>query len=167
MRELCNTILVATAVLERRACVAAAAAEELAAVTLAAAPGNVLPPLDARALVACIRSACNLLLGIVGNVLIAPQMEAGKLTLQCDVFSPMRLVEDVLQACRLGCAAAAAAVGGAGIELEAATAAGCEALPSMVEGDRNRVAQVVQNLVRARCCVRAHAAERSRGWRGR
>jgi hypothetical protein len=167
MREPCNAILVAVAVLERRACVAAAAAEPTAH------NGASSPPMDAQALVACIRSACSLLLGIVGNVLTgaciwlfclptlradadalrpacaAPQVEAGELTLQRAVFSPARLVADVMQACRLGCAAVAAAAGGTGIELDTACGAGGEPLPALVEADRNRIAQVLQNLVRA------------------
>jgi len=70
MREPCNAILVATAVLERRACVAAVEEEEEDETAAAAAfNGSKSPPIDARALVACIRSACSLLLGIVGNVL--------------------------------------------------------------------------------------------------
>ena len=66
MREPCNAILVAAAVLERRACVAATATEE-PMLTAPSGHGCTSPPLDARALVACIRSACSLLLGIVGN----------------------------------------------------------------------------------------------------
>lgn len=58
MREPCNSILVALAVLERRPCVAAAtAAEEAAEVQEGQSP-----PMDVRELVACIRSACGLLL---------------------------------------------------------------------------------------------------------
>ncbi len=76
-------------------------------------------------------------------------MEAGELTLQRAVFSPARLVAEVMQACRLGCAAVAAATGGGGIELDTACGAGGEPLPPLVEADRNRIAQVLQNLVRA------------------
>ena len=65
LREPCNAILVAAAVLERCACVAAAAAAE-PKTTINMSSG---PPLDAQALVACIRCACNLLLGILDNIL--------------------------------------------------------------------------------------------------
>jgi signal transduction histidine kinase len=162
MREPCNSILVALAVLERRPCVVTAtAADEAAGVAAGQSP-----PMSVRELVACIRSACGLLLcvprsssctldataanlrlpfrscsGIVGNVLTAPQVESGELTLEIDVFSPTRLIMEVLQACRLGYAAAAHH---APVELESYG----ETLPLMVEGDRCRVAQVVQNLVR-------------------
>ena len=78
----------------------------------------------------------------------APQVESGELRLQCTVFSPAQLVEDVLQACRMGCAAGAE--GGTGIELESMLGAGEETLPPLVEADRDRIAQVLQNLVRAR-----------------
>ena len=65
-------------------------------------------------------------------------MEAGLLTPQLGIFSPAGVVADVLQACRMGCAAAAAH-GGTRINLEAAHH---HALPALVEGDRHRVAQV-------------------------
>ena len=166
LREPCNAILVAAAVLERRACVAAAAgAEPVAGNNASSSSTSSGPPLDAQALVACIRSACSLLLGILGNVLSgaslklraissglthgasAPQVESGELSLQHAVFSPARLVADVLQACRMGCAAGAE--GGAGIELESTSGTGDESLPLMVEADRDRIAQVLQNLARA------------------
>ena len=72
LREPCNAIIVAAAMLERRSCVAAAAAAE-AEVASGTSPA---PPLDARALVVCIRAACNLLLGIVGNVLTGACLRA-------------------------------------------------------------------------------------------
>ena len=87
----------------------------------------------------------------------APQVETGELSLQCAVFSPARLVADVLQACRMGCAAGAE--GGTGIELESTCGTGDESLPPMVEADRDRIAQVLQNLARAClqfCCCLAH-----------
>jgi hypothetical protein len=144
MREPCNTILMAASVLERRPCVAAH--EEVSDLAEA------------------IRSACGLLLGIVGahararrmrawsrplltasplcmhagNVLTTPQVEAGMLMPQLDVFSPVGIVADVLASCRTGCAAAAAR-GGTRITLESAPD---DALPALVEGDRHRVAQV-------------------------
>ena len=73
------------------------------------------------------------------------------------MFSPARLVADVLQACRMGCAAGAE--GGTGIELESTCGTGDESLPPMVEADRDRIAQVLQNLARAClqfCCCLAH-----------
>jgi PAS domain-containing protein len=63
MREPCNSILVALAVLERRPCVTTAtAAEEAAGVHEGQSP-----PMDVRELVACIRSACGLLLCVPRN----------------------------------------------------------------------------------------------------
>jgi hypothetical protein len=115
MREPCNTILMAASVLERRPCVVAHE--------------------DVSDLAETIRSACGLLLGIVGNVLTTPQVEAGLLTAQLGVFSPVGVVADVLRACRTGCAAAR---GGTRITLEAARD---DELPVLVEGDRHRVAQ--------------------------
>jgi hypothetical protein len=169
MREPCNTILMAAAVLERRPCVAAHE--------------------DVEDLVEAIRSACGLLLGIVGaqhrragcsicsifvllrnckellthqrlsplharasagNVLTTPQVEAGLLTPQLGVFSPASVIADVLQACRTGCAAAAAR-GGTRIMLEAARD---DALPVLVEGDQHRVAQVRVRIFAASVRVR-------------
>jgi hypothetical protein len=139
MREPCNTILMAAAVLERRPCVAAH--EEVAD------------------LVEAVRSACGLLLGIVGNVLTTPQVEAGLLAPQVGVFSPDSVVADVLQACRTGCAAAAAR-GGARITLEAAHD---DALrTAVVEGDRHRVAQV-RACVRHDCCAASRRVRRVAG----
>jgi len=66
------------------------------------------------------------------------------------VFSPVRVVQDVVQACRLGCAPRLQA-SGAGIELQTGLDAVDEAIPSLVEGDRNRIAQVLQNLVTNAC----------------
>ncbi len=71
-------------------------------------------------------------------MLTTPQVEAGLLTLQVGVFSPVSVVADVLQACRTGCAAAVAR-GGTHITLESARD---DSLPVLVEGDRHRVAQV-------------------------
>ena len=147
LREPCNAILVAAAVLERRACVAAAKGAEPEAASNASSASSSCTPLDAPALVSCIRSACSLLLGILGNVLTAPQVESGELRLQCTVFSPEKLAADVLQACRVGCASGAE--GGTGIELESRLGADEETLPPLVEADRDRIAQVLQNLVRA------------------
>ncbi len=146
VRESCNAILVSVSVLERRACIAALDSPA----SPPRPPAGRKPPtagthaLDASFLVSCIRAACGLTLAIVGNVLTVPQVQAGELTLQRDVFSPTDVVGDVLQACRLGCAAAN--VPGAGIEWEDSRE---EApLPPLVEGDRCRLSQVVQNLVR-------------------
>lgn len=60
------------------------------------------------------------------------------------------MVQDVVQACRLGCAPRLQA-SGAGIELQTGLDGGDEAMPSLVEGDRNRIAQVLQNLVTNAC----------------
>ena len=143
LREPCNAILVSLAVLEQRACVAASpsqqpltgeAAQELQSSSLDTTH------LEPAELVASMRASCGLLLGIVSNVLSAPQVHSGELTLQSDVFSPAAVLRDVMQACQLGCPAAAAAGGGV-------QAAPGEPLPPLVEGDSGRMAQVVQNLI--------------------
>jgi signal transduction histidine kinase len=138
VRESCNAILVSVAVLERRACISAL---DTAAPASPPRSGPAAPALNANFLVSCIRAACGLILGIIGNVLTAPEVQAGKMTLQREVFNPDSVLTDVLQACRFGCAAAAAP--GGGIEWQA------EPLPALVEGDRCRLAQVAQNLVSA------------------
>jgi hypothetical protein len=121
LREPCNAVLVAASLLERRGCVASSS--------------------EARFLVAAIRSSCSLLLGIVVNVLTARQLETGALTLNRVVFDPTELIEDVLQACG---AARPTRAGG----ITWARALG-DYLPRLLEGDRDRVAQTLQNLVRA------------------
>jgi PAS domain S-box-containing protein len=123
LREPCNSVLVSTSLLQRRACVAASA--------------------DCRFLVGAICSACGLLLGIVTNVLTARQLEAGALTLNHVLFSPAELIDAVLQACRSGCNTASMA----GIAWERGLG---DLVPAVVEGDRDRLAQVLQNLVRER-----------------
>jgi signal transduction histidine kinase len=74
----------------------------------------------------------------VGNVLTQPQVEAGQLSLQHAVFSPSVIIGNVLQACRLAARVCA-------IEWEHLPEE--DALPELVEGDRDRIAQVVQNLI--------------------
>jgi hypothetical protein len=134
LREPCNAVLVSTSLLQRRPCVAASA--------------------DCRFLVGAICSACGLLLGIVTNVLTARQLEAGALTLNHVLFSPAELIDAVLQACRSGCNTASMA----GIAWERGLG---DHVPAVVEGDRDRLAQVLQNLVRERwvlqCCRHAQA----------
>ena len=143
LREPCNAFLVSLAVLEQHACVAPSvsqqplggeAAQELLSSSLDTAH------MEPAELVASMRASCGLLLGIVSNVLSAPQVHSGELTLQFDVFSPAAVLHDVMQACQLGCAAAAAAGG-------VVQAVPGEPLPPLVEGDSGRVAQVVQNLI--------------------
>jgi signal transduction histidine kinase len=159
VRECCNAVLVATALLERRPCAAAGATSSPPAASSSTAAACAAP-LDAHFLVSCIRAACGLILGIVGNVLTAPEVERGALTLTRDTFSPRDVICDVLQACRLGYAAATAAGGSIvleeGEETDADAGEGMDAgisltTQSLVEADRNRIAQVTQNLVRARC----------------
>jgi signal transduction histidine kinase len=165
MREPCNAILVSAAVLERRECVAAsgggagaeaagsedpfsasaAAASASASIGIAAAAHAAADDLDPAALVACIRASCALILGIIGNVLTAPQVQEGALTLQTEVFSPAEKIHDVIQACRMG-AAAMGRAGGSSIALEAPPP-GAPPLPALVETDMCRLAQVVQNCV--------------------
>jgi signal transduction histidine kinase len=175
VRECCNAVLVAAARLERRPCAAALAPPSCTTATATAPPPSssstaaaCAAPLDAPFLVACIRAACGLILGIVGNALTAPEVERGALTLTRDTFSPRALVADVLQACRLGHAAAAAPGGSIMLEEEGqerevndadvdddaeARDADAVMLPtsSLVEADRNRIAQVTQNLVTNAC----------------
>ncbi len=128
LREPANSILVSAALLERRACICAAP--------------------DARFLLSAIRASCGLLLGIVTNVLTARQLEQGQLTLNTVLFDPAEVIEDVLQACRLG--AFAAPRGGIAWERS-----GGDHLPPLVEADRDRLAQVLQNLVRRRSAAAA------------
>ena len=74
------------------------------------------------------------------NVLAAKQLEAGALAPAARVvFSPRELVDNVLQACRPGCPTA----GAGGITAERAAG---DFLPALAEGDRDRIAQVLQNL---------------------
>jgi hypothetical protein len=95
-----------------------------------------------RAVGAACCAQCGLIHGIVGNVLTAPQVEAGQLSLQHDIFSPAAVIGDVLQACRL-------AARGCSIDWERAPADA--PLPALVEADRNRIAQVVQNTITNAC----------------
>jgi signal transduction histidine kinase len=81
---------------------------------------------------------CGLINGIVGNVLTAPQVDAGQLSLQCAVFNPAVIVGNVLQACRF-------AARGSSIDWECMPED--SPLPELVEGDRDRIAQVVQNTI--------------------
>jgi signal transduction histidine kinase len=108
--------------------------------------------------VSCIRAGCGLILGIVGNVLTAPEVERGALTLTRDTFSPHAVICDVLQACRLGHAAASAPGGSIVLDespqeaQEGADADAVTMLPTLlVEADRNRIAQVTQNCVTNSC----------------
>jgi signal transduction histidine kinase len=133
LREPCNAILVSLAMLERRACVAPthphagdAPPDEL---TRSLDTANLEP----AELVTCMRASCGLLLGIVGNVLSAPQVQAGELTLMTDVFSPAAVIRNVLQACQLGCASMKS---GGGVK-----ALPGEPLPPLVESDSGRLAQ--------------------------
>ena len=156
LREPCNAILVSLAVLEQRPCVASSqqpcvgeAAQELQSSSFDAAH------MEPAELVASMRASCGLLLGIVSNVLSAPQVHSGELTLLSDVFSPASVLHDVMQACQLGCAAAAAAGGGVQV-------APGEPLPPLVEGDSGRMAQVVRFHVLGRvkllpCLTLTHA----------
>jgi hypothetical protein len=95
--------------------------------------------------VSCIRTACGLITGIIGNVLTAPQVEEGHLELEEEVFSPKATLRDVMQACRVGCAAAAQP-GGSAIEWEEADDE-TRKLPPLVECDSKRLSQVLQNVL--------------------
>ena len=159
LRECCNAVLVSTAMPEKRDCIAgssispppspdcspasAAAVTEAAAAAAAAAADDV--PLEPCFLVSCIRTACGLFTGIIGNVLTAPQVEEGHLELEAEVFSPKATLRDVMQACRMGCAAAAQP-GGSAIEWEEADDE-TRKLPPLVECDSKRLSQVLQNVL--------------------
>ncbi len=75
-------------------------------------------------------------------MLTAPQVEAGQLSLQRDIFNPATVIGDVLYACRL-------AARGSSIDWECLPED--DPLPPLVEGDRNRIAQVVQNTITNAC----------------
>ena len=160
LRECCNAVLVSTAMLEKRDCIAGSSASPppspdtsrvSAAAAAAAAAEDV--PLEPCFLVSCIRTACGLITGIIGNVLTAPQVEEGHLELEAEVFSPKATLRDVLQACRMGCAAAAQP-GGSTIEWEEADDE-ARKLPPLVECDRKRLAQVLQNVITNACKARS------------
>ncbi len=173
LREPCNTILVSLAVLGRCAGVAAAASSALPPSALAERAGGtgtassaaaaMREPVGARELIGIMGTAARLLEGIVANVITAPQLEAGELPLRRGVFSPGALMDDILRICRLGTTADLAAG-----RLRRNTridwlppAAGEAPLPALVEGDRDRVAQIVQNLVTNAVKVRRGAPRRA------
>jgi len=114
LREPANSILIIASLLEQRE--------------------SITQNEDALFLVRAIRSSCSMLLGIVTNVLTAKELETGGLELNSVVFSPHKALSDIVQVCRLGCAAK-------DIVLES------EGLPPLLRGDVHRLSQIVQNLI--------------------
>jgi signal transduction histidine kinase len=135
LREPCNTIAVALAVLARRPCVAAG---DLHGGALAGQDALVL---HAAELMGAMWASAQLIQGIIGNVVTVPQLEAGELALQQSVFSPAALIASVLQICRL---AAAQQELPARITSVEGALHGLAPLPPLVEADRDRLAQICQ-----------------------
>ena len=121
LREPCNGILIITALLEQRAGLSA----------------------EASALLAVIRASCGLLLGIVANVLTAKLVESGELTLHAMLFDPQAAISDIVQVCRLGC--------GVNAEPDFGIRWTKQELPALVEGDRDRILQIAQNIITNAC----------------
>ena len=149
LREPCNTIVVALAVLTHRPCLAG---EPSSGEPPSAAASVALLGADAakevHELLNAMTASAQLLQGIIGNVTTVPQLEEGRLAPQLSVFSPSELVDNVLCVCRL------AASGGVLLMSPSATVvvlpdlpSGLSPLPLLVEADRDRLAQVLQNLV--------------------
>lgn len=146
LREPCNTIIVALAVLARRP-----------SVTDAGEPPTGEPPwadaaIGARELTAAMAASAQLLEGIISNVVTVPQLEAGTLALQLSVFSPTALVDGVVRVCRMAATSGAQLQGCcSGIEVQPEPPPGLAPLPPLLEADHDRVAQVLQNLVTNAC----------------
>ena len=148
LREPCNTIVVALAVLTHRPCLAA---EPLTGELPSAASVALLDAGTANEvyeLLDAMTASAQLLQGIISNVVTVPQLEEGRLAPQLSVFCPSELVDNVLCVCRL------AASGGVLLMSHGATVVvmpdlehGLSPLPPLVEADRDRLAQVLQNLI--------------------
>ena len=150
LREPCNTIVVALAVLTHRPCLAAepSSSEPPSAASVALLDAGTAD--EVRELLDAMTASAQLLQGIISNVVTVPQLEEGRLAPQLSVFSPSELVRNVLRVCRL------AASGGVLLMSHGATvdivlrpdlAPGLSPLPPLVEADRDRLAQVLQNLI--------------------
>ena len=99
---------------------------------------------DASFLVAAISSASRLLGGIVANVLSLRALESGTVAVRSAPFSLRRLVSSVVAVCRM-CPAHTTAARVTWLEEEDA------ALPPVLLGDEDRLAQILLNLVTNAC----------------
>lgn len=90
-----------------------------------------------RPLAETVHASAQALLAVVGRVLEFSKVEAGKLSLQAEDFSPRRLLEEVV---RLHAVRAAAK--GVSLEWEASPE-----VPEIVCGDGDRLRQIIHNLV--------------------
>ena len=145
LRAPCGSVLLGAELLQHRPCLRRAAAE-------AGPPSRGRPRDDdpyappggsgegPPFLLAAVRAACSLLLGVLGNVASARALEAGELALQPAPFSVAAVVESVLRTVQLAGGGAAAASSRFVWERDAA-----DALPPLVEGDAQRVAEVLLN----------------------
>ena len=147
LREPCNTIAVVLPVLARRPCMAAGARKPPdmhGGATGGALSGQHAPVMHAAELMDAMWASAQLIQGIIANVITVPQLEAGELALQQSVFSPVALIASVLKICRL---AAAQQELPACITSVSGSLHGLAPLPPLVEADRDRLAQICQNLV--------------------
>ena len=99
---------------------------------------------DASFLVAAISSASRLLGGIVANVLSLRALESGTVAVRSAPFSLRRLVSSVVDVCRM-CPAHTTAARVTWLDEEA------PALPPVLLGDEDRLAQILLNLVTNAC----------------
>ena len=100
---------------------------------------------DASFLVAAISSASRLLGGIVANVLSLHALESGTVAVRSAPFSLRRLVSSVVAVCRM-CPAHTTAACVTWLDEEEPAA-----LPPMLLGDEDRLAQVLLNLLTNAC----------------
>ena len=100
---------------------------------------------DASFLVAAISSASRLLGGIVANVLSLRALESGTVAVRSAPFSLRRLVSSVVAVCRM-CPAHTTAARVTWLEEEEDAA-----LPPVLLGDEDRLAQILLNLVTNAC----------------
>ena len=154
LRDPCASVLLGAELLQHRPCMRRAAAEALPS-SAQCPEGGVdnpyAPPGGGGAegppfLLAAVHAACSLLLGVLGNVASARALEAGELALQPAPFSVATVVESVLRTVQLAGGGAAAASSRFIWERDAA-----DALPPLVEGDAQRVAEVLLNRAYLSC----------------
>lgn len=93
---------------------------------------------EAAFLASAVQSSCNLLLGIVSNVIEMRKLERGELTLSLQTFNVADAVRDVLQSCGMGLQQ--------GARLRWVNEAEA-ALPPLIEADVSHVSQIMMNLV--------------------
>ena len=118
-----------------------------AASTLLLAQPAVAADEEAAFLADAIHSSCNLLLGIVSNVIEMRKLERGELALSPQPFDPAAALRDVLRSCAFGLQRGAAGLRWEN-EAEAETA-----LPPLIEADlshvRTRGLDIAASLLRA------------------